>query len=102
MAAVRTMILVFLPSPAAESSRIASMPGMRGMFRSSSKMSGCNCFVWATASLAVGGFPDHFQLRFGLQQATKPIAKDGVVIRDNDANRRNLAIHRIRTLSEEP
>src|SRR6516162_5292672 len=57
MAAVSTMIFVFLPSPAADSSRMASMPGSRGMLRSNSNTSGSTCLVCVTASLPSAASP---------------------------------------------
>ncbi len=71
------------------------------MFRSSSKMSGSDLLGLGDSLVAVGGFADDLQLRLGLEQPTKSIAKDGVIIRNDDANCRNFTIHKFHTLSEE-
>ena len=50
---------------------------------------------------AVGGFAHDFQLRLRLQQAAQAIAKNGVVIRDDNTHRWFLVIHKTRILSAE-
>src|SRR5208283_124357 len=56
-AAVSTMILVRSSSSLVDSSRNTSMPGTRGIAKSSRRMSGLNSRVWATASAPSAASP---------------------------------------------